>query len=128
MPNTPRPLLTLAAATAMTAAVTLLPGAAHASAPPARVQVVEKEYTLTLSRLRVHTGQAIVQVLNFGMDNHDLVLQSNAKGSKPVHFKQLGPGDRATLTIKLPPGKYTLWCSLPGHRARGMVAPLVVAS
>jgi uncharacterized cupredoxin-like copper-binding protein len=110
----------------MTAAVTLLPGAAHAGAP-ARVQVVEKEYTLTLSRLRVHSGQAIVQVLNFGMDSHDLVLQSNAKGSKPVRFTQLAPGDRASLTIKLPPGKYTLWCSLPGHRARGMFAPLVVS-
>jgi len=126
MPESPSPLRTLAAATAMTAAVALLPVAAHGSAP-ARVQVVEKEYTLTLSRLRVHQGEAIVQVLNFGMDNHDLVLQGNARGSKPIRFKQLGPGDRATLTLKLPPGKYTLWCSLPGHRARGMVAPLVVS-
>jgi uncharacterized cupredoxin-like copper-binding protein len=120
------PLLALAAATTMTAAV-MLPIAARASSAPARVQVVEKEYSLTLSRLRVHSGQAIVQVLNFGMDNHDLVIQSNAKGSKAMRVKQMGPGDRVSLTVKLAPGKYTLWCSLPGHRARGMVAPLVVS-
>jgi uncharacterized cupredoxin-like copper-binding protein len=119
------PLIALAAATTMTAAV-MLPVAARASSP-ARVQVVEKEYSLTLSRLRVNSGQAIVQVLNFGMDTHDLVIQSNAKGSKPMRVKQMGPGDRVTLTVKLAPGKYTLWCSLPGHRARGMVAPLVVS-
>jgi uncharacterized cupredoxin-like copper-binding protein len=114
-----------AAMAGLAALMILLPAGARAG-NPARVQIVEKEYSLTLSRLRVHTGQAIVQVLNFGMDNHDLVVQGNAKGSKAIRFKQLSPGDHATLTIKLPPGRYTLWCSLPGHRARGMVAPLLV--
>jgi plastocyanin len=118
---------TTAAAAAIALAATLLPAGAQAS-DPARVQVVEKEYSLTLSRLRVHSGRAIVQVLNFGMDGHDLVLQGNARGSKAVRFAQLSPGGRATLTVKLAPGRYTLWCSLPGHRARGMVAPLVVSS
>jgi uncharacterized cupredoxin-like copper-binding protein len=126
VPDSPSPIVALAAAAVMTVAVTLFPAVVHAAAP-ARVQVTEKEYTLTLSRLRMHSGTAIVQVLNFGMDNHDLVLQGSAKGSRPIRFRQLGPGDRATLTVKLPPGRYTLWCSLPGHRARGMVAPLVVS-
>jgi plastocyanin len=117
----------LTGSTALVAAAILVPAGAQAG-DPARVQIVEKEYTLTLSRLRIHSGQAIVQVLNFGMDNHDLIVQGNATGSRPVRFKQLGPGDRASLTIRLRPGKYTLWCSLPGHRARGMVAPLVVTA
>ena len=123
-----RTALSLALLALAAVAVPLLPSNAAVDRQPGRVQVVEKEFSLVLSRLRVPAGQTIIQVVNFGMDNHDLVLQGNAKGSKPVHFKQLGPGDRATLTIKLPPGKYTLWCSLPGHRARGMVAPLVVSS
>ena len=117
----------LTGATALAAGAIFVPAEAQAG-DPARVQIVEKEYTLTLSRLRIHSGQAIVQVLNFGMDNHDLVVQGSARGSRPVRFKQLRPGDRATLTIRLPPGRYTLWCSLPGHRARGMLAPLVVTA
>jgi plastocyanin len=117
-------LLVLAAAAVMAAGTLLIPAAA--SPAPARLQVTEKEFSLILSRLRVHQGQAIVQVLNFGMDNHDLVIQSNAGGSKPIHFSQLSPGAHATRTLKLAPGKYTLWCSLPGHRKLGMVAPLTV--
>jgi uncharacterized cupredoxin-like copper-binding protein len=99
---------------------------ASASPAPAYVQVTEKEFTITLSRLRVHQGTAIVQVLNFGMDNHDLVIQSNAKGSKPIHFAQLSPGTHSSHTLKLAPGRYTLWCSIANHRQLGMVAPLTV--
>jgi hypothetical protein len=93
---------------------------------PSRVQVVEKEFLLTLSRQRVLSGAVIVQVINFGMDNHDLLLQSNVKGSKPIRFEQLAPGAHATRTLKLASGRYTLWCSLPGHRQRGMVTRLIV--
>jgi plastocyanin len=99
---------------------------ASASPAPAYVQVTEKEFSLTLSRLKVHHGAAIVQVLNFGMDNHDLVIQSNAKGSKPIRFAPLSPGAHASRTITLAPGRYTLWCSIADHRKLGMVAPLTV--
>jgi uncharacterized cupredoxin-like copper-binding protein len=67
-----------------------------------------------------------VQVLNFGMDTHDLVIQSNARGSKPIHFAQLSPGTHSSRTLKLAPGRYTLWCSIANHRKLGMVAPLTV--
>ncbi len=92
-----------------------------------QVQVVEKEYSLTLSRLRVRSGNVVVQLVNFGMDDHDLVVQGNARGSKPYSFKLLAPGTLETRTLKLAPGRYTLYCSVPGHRALGMVASLIVA-
>jgi uncharacterized cupredoxin-like copper-binding protein len=94
------------------------------SAVPARLQVVEKEYFLTLSRLHVPSGKVILQVVNFGMDNHDLVVQS--KSGKTWRFAVLSPEGRATKTLTLVPGKYTLSCSLPGHRGLGMVATLTV--
>jgi len=103
---------------------TLIP--ASASRAPSYVQITEKEFTITLSRLRVHEGSAIVGVLNAGMDTHDLVIQSNAKGSKPIKFSQLTPGSHSSRTIKLAPGRYTLWCSIANHRQLGMVAPLTV--
>ncbi len=92
-----------------------------------QVQVVEKEYSLTLSRLRVPSGTVIVQLVNFGMDDHDLVLQGNAPGSKRYSFAVLAPGKLETKTLSLTPGRYTLFCAIPGHRALGMVAALTVA-
>jgi plastocyanin len=116
---------------------TLLAVPALAAAEPARVaspsqaravevQVVEKEFSITLSRLRVHSGSVIVQLVNFGMDDHDLVVQGNAKGSKTYTFPTLDPGSHSTKTFKLTAGKYTLYCSIPGHRALGMVSTLTV--
>jgi uncharacterized cupredoxin-like copper-binding protein len=122
-----RTLLSLAilAAAAAVAVPSLAPAAGGARSP-AYVQVVEKEWTLQLSRLRVPAGTTIVQAINFGMDNHDLVAQRTAKGSKPIVFKQIGPNARVTKTLVLPPGRYKLWCSIPGHRERGMSATLTV--
>ena len=100
-----------------------------AGASPARlsfVQVTEKEFTLTLSRQSVRTGSLSVELVNFGMDNHDLVIKSAKAGSTPIRFKQLAPRGRAERTIKVTPGRYALWCSVSNHKARGMRATLVV--
>ena len=58
------------------------------------VQVVEKEFTLTPSRSSVRAGSVSLELVNFGMDTHDLVVQSTKPGSKPLKFKQLDPKGR----------------------------------
>jgi uncharacterized cupredoxin-like copper-binding protein len=90
------------------------------------VQVVEKEFTLTLSRPSIRAGSVSLELVNFGMDNHDLVVKSVKAGSKPVKFKLLDPKGRAEKTLKLTPGRYALWCSVAGHKARGMRTTLLV--
>jgi uncharacterized cupredoxin-like copper-binding protein len=35
-------------------------------------------------------------------------------------------GDEYDLAVRLLPGRFLLWCSLPGHRALGMQAVLTV--
>lgn len=93
---------------------------------PARVQVVAKEYSFSLSRLHVHAGTATIELANFGQDPHDLRLQR--AGAR--HIAGLGvvaPGKRAELSLKLPPGRYSLWCSVANHRALGMRATLIVS-
>ena len=75
-----------------------------AGAAPERlsfVQVVEKEFTLTLSRQSVRTGSVSVELVNFGMDNHDLVIKSVKPGSTPIRFKQLAPRGRAERTLRV---------------------------
>ena len=88
--------------------------------------MVEKEWTLTLSRQSVRAGSVSLELVNFGMDTHDLVVKSMKAGSKPVKFKQLDPKGRGERTLKLTPGRYALWCSLPGHKQKGMHATLLV--
>ncbi len=74
-------------------------------------QVVEKEFTLTLSRPSVRAGQVSLELVNFGMDAHNLVIKSTKAGSKPITFKQIDPNGRTERTLRLKPGRYSLWCS-----------------
>jgi len=98
---------------------------ALAAPAPARVQVVAKEYSFSLSRLKVKSGPAVVQLANFGQDPHDLRLQ--LRGSPHVAgIGDVAPGERADLSLRLPPGRYSLWCSVGDHRKRGMTATLGV--
>jgi uncharacterized cupredoxin-like copper-binding protein len=95
------------------------------TAAPARVQVVAREYSFSLSRLQVHAGTAVVELANFGQDPHDLRVQR--VGAK--HVAGLGvitPGKRGELTVKLAPGRYSFWCSVANHRQLGMRTSLVV--
>ena len=113
-------------ALAVTLALGTLPSVAHAR-NPAFVQVTEKEWSLTLSRQRVRSGQVVLEAVNFGMDAHNLALRRAVSGARVVRLPLIGHGEHVDRTLKLAAGRYTLWCTLPGHRGRGMVATLVVA-
>jgi hypothetical protein len=93
--------------------------------PPARVQVVAKEFSLAPSRRRIYAGRAIIELANFGEDAHDLRLQ-RIGGAKVWGWRVAQSGDVVDRLVTLPPGRYTLWCSLGNHRTLGMVASLLV--
>jgi hypothetical protein len=93
--------------------------------PPARVQVVAREYSFALSRSALKAGSAIVELANFGEDPHDLRLR-RVGGTRVYGLPVQQSGDVADLAVKLLPGRYRLWCSLANHRALGMRAILVV--
>ncbi len=93
--------------------------------PPARVQVVAREFSLALSRPSLKAGPAIVELANFGEDPHDLRLQ-RIGGTKVYGAPVQQPDGVYDLKVKLLPGRYRLWCSIADHRARGMLAVLVV--
>ncbi|HET7568860.1 MAG TPA: plastocyanin/azurin family copper-binding protein [Gaiellaceae bacterium] len=97
----------------------------HHVRPPARVQVVASEFRLTLSRGAVRAGTAIVELVNMGEDTHDLKVR-RAGGGPTTSWRIVRPGEHVDRRLTLRPGRYVLWCSLPGHRALGMQAVLVV--
>lgn len=99
---------------------------AHAAGkPPARIEVIAREFSFTLSRQTVHPGPAIIELDNFGQDAHDLRLQRRGArhiGGTPIVL----PGAHYDLRVTLHRGRYLLWCGVANHRALGMTAALVV--
>ena len=49
-----------------------------------------------------------------------------AQGAKVLGATPTFQGGTKTLTLKLAPGTYTFYCSVPGHRAAGMEGKLTV--
>ncbi len=99
--------------------------AAPAATAPSRVQVVAREFSFALSRPSVKQGEVIVELVNMGQDPHDLrIARAGARhvAGTPV----VAPGGRIDLTLRLRPGRYSLWCSVADHRELGMRATLVV--
>jgi hypothetical protein len=94
-------------------------------AAPARLQVAADEFGYSLSRRTITAGPAIVQLVNYGEDEHDLRLRRTG-GTRTYRIGRVRPGGLGELEARLLPGRFTLWCSLADHRARGMTATLVV--
>lgn len=92
---------------------------------PARLQVSADEFRYALSRQSIAAGPAIVQLANFGEDEHDLRLR-RAGGTRVYRIGKVLPGRVGELEARFLPGRFTLWCSLADHRRRGMHATLVV--
>jgi plastocyanin len=112
------------AALAAIAALTV-PSASALAPAPARVQVSAKEFFFALSRHKVVAGEAIIELVNFGEDPHDLRLERIGGGrvwKTPLVF----PGAYFDLDAKLVTGRYRLWCSIANHRKLGMRAVLTV--
>jgi plastocyanin len=96
------------------------------TAPPSvpHVLVTAVEWRFSLSRTNVPAGKVVLQLVNHGQDEHNLpaVSEGSLAGSLPNTL----PGEDRQLTLDMPAGTYTLFCSLPEHEQRGMKATLVV--
>jgi uncharacterized cupredoxin-like copper-binding protein len=98
-------------------------GAAKTTAAPAKtVQVQEKEFAILLPSTKLTAGRYAFVVKNVGKIQHDVAVQE-LSAKTPL----ISPGQSATLTVTLAKGTYTLYCTVPGHRAAGMVAKVTVS-
>jgi uncharacterized cupredoxin-like copper-binding protein len=89
------------------------------------VAVSETEFKITAPAQKVPPGKVTFAVTNVGKIGHDLVV-SGPGVTGAAKTALLNPGQSAKLTVTLAAGSYTLYCSVPGHRAAGMSAKLVV--
>lgn len=118
-------LVAAAAAAAALAGAASASGAHPRAAASTHLQVTAVEYRLMLSEAVVTAGPVSLELIDAGMDPHDLRLRH--AGSGPVIAEpQLDAGQRFDGVVDLVPGVYRLWCSLPQHRRLGMRATLRV--
>ncbi|MFI4985623.1 MAG: hypothetical protein ACHQAV_06550 [Solirubrobacterales bacterium] len=96
-----------------------------ATAAGSRLQVVQVEYRLILSRGTVKAGPVSLEAIDRGMDPHNMRLRAGASGAE-INTPELIPQQRWDGVVRLKPGIYELWCSLPEHAKRGMHATLRV--
>ena len=113
------------AAIGVVLAATLVPVATAASPSPARLQVSADEFSLALSRGSIRKGTAIVELVNYGEDDHDLALR-RVGGTRTYRIGVVEPGQTGLLEARLLAGRFALWCTLADHKSRGMRATLRV--
>jgi uncharacterized cupredoxin-like copper-binding protein len=86
--------------------------------------VYAQEWSLWPSRSAVPAGKVTVQLWNRGMDAHDLrirrVNQTGAMIGRTEDVAVTASGQLRQSTWRLGAGTYELYCSMPGHAARGM--------
>jgi hypothetical protein len=97
-----------------------------APAAPARLGVVAREWSLTLSRTSLDAGPALVELQNFGEDAHNLRIERVDGTGAPLNLPLAEAGERQRAGGTLTSGDYKVYCALPGHDAQGMHATLVV--
>jgi hypothetical protein len=86
--------------------------------------VTAREWSLTLSRGSVPAGRLTVQLYDRGQDAHNLNLRRVVRGHRLAGRAQrvalTQSGGLTQASWRLAPGRYELYCSLPGHAKLGM--------
>jgi plastocyanin len=91
----------------------------------ATAEVSLVDYALDVSDRRVRRAGVIAFVAtNDGLVRHALAVDGP---SGTVRTPALPPGERATITLRLPPGTYKWYCPVADHEQRGMVGRVRVA-
>jgi hypothetical protein len=87
--------------------------------------VYADEFLLNGSRRAGPSGRWRIQFSNNGEDDHDLRVR-RAGGTIVASSPIVRPAGLQTVQVRLKPGRYTLFCSIGDHEARGMSWSLVI--
>jgi uncharacterized cupredoxin-like copper-binding protein len=84
----------------------------------------EGQLSYDTKALSAKAGTVTVTMTNMSPVEHDVAI---AEGSKTLGATPVFSGGSKTVTVKLKPGKYTFFCTVPGHRQAGMEGTLTVS-
>ena len=98
--------------------------AAPASGPLQLSANPQGQLAYNTKTLAAGSSNVTIQFTNKSPLSHNVTI-ANAKG-KVLGATPTFDGGTKTLTLKLPPGSYTFYCSVPGHEAAGMRGTLTV--
>ena len=82
------------------------------------------ELSYDTKTLSAKAGTVSIVMTNMAPVEHNVTI---AQGSKVLGATHTFNGGSRTLSLKLKPGKYTFYCSVPGHRQAGMEGTLNVS-
>ena len=82
------------------------------------------ELAYNTKQLSAKAGTVTITMTNMSPLEHNVTI---AEGSKVLGATPTFKGGSKALTLKLKPGKYTFYCSVPGHRQAGMEGTLNVS-
>jgi uncharacterized cupredoxin-like copper-binding protein len=102
------------------------PATTTSSSGAGTVAVSETEFKIAVPSTTLTPGKYTFVVKNAGKLAHDLVFEGpNVSGHEGTPLIQ--PAGTAKVTVSLTKGDYTLYCSVDGHRAAGMVTKITVS-
>jgi uncharacterized cupredoxin-like copper-binding protein len=95
-----------------------------AAAGAKTVPVKETEFKIDIAGgTSLAAGSYDLQVANDGKIEHDLAVEDGGPEHKTPLIK---PGGKSDLKVKLEPGKYRFYCTVPGHAQSGMQQEVTV--
>jgi len=113
-------VVALAVLGAATAGIVTTPS----SATKTTIKVTEKEFHITLSSHKATAGQVRFEIKNTGKYPHGFAI--SGAGVKLKKIAAIEPGKSAVLLVNVRSGRYSIWCPMPGHKAKGMLATLTL--
>jgi plastocyanin len=110
--------------TSSTTAPAAAPPAAGASSSVGLSADAAGRLAYNTTQLSAKAGVVTIKMANASALEHNVTI---ARGTTVLGATPTFAGGTRLLTLKLKPGKYTFYCSVPGHRQAGMEGTLTVS-
>ena len=122
----------MGAAALVAAATVLAAPAARAHGTPGlkggTLETVLDEWTLGFRQVNVKSGVLVLHAVNTGRAPHNIAVRPRGRRQASYTSRVLAPGESLEVQINVAAGTYELYCAVPGHRERGMIAAMTVGA